>query len=317
MRQYLLRRALASVPLLLGISVVIFAIIHLPPGGPMAVYGADPRLNPADLALIEQRLGVDRPLPVQYARWFRAMLAGDWGESYKDHRPVTAVIRERVPATLELMLASVLIAAAVAVPAGVYLAVSRRPTARSLVAVLTVLGMSVPTFWLGLIAILVFSVRLDWMPAGGRYTIGAPFSAWDRLQHLVLPALTLSFFSLATWTRFLRSSMLEVANQDFVLAARAKGLRERVVTRRHALRNALIPLITVAGIDAPRLFSGALVTEVIFSWPGIGRLITESLLARDYPVLMGCFLIAAVLVVLGNLVADVGYAVADPRIRYA
>jgi peptide/nickel transport system permease protein len=242
------------------------------------------------------------------------MVVGDWGNSYKDGRAVTAAIWERLPATLELMGASALIAITCAIPIGIYTATRARTYSRYVVNAVTMLGISIPTFWTGMMVILLFGVRLGWLPTGGRG--GEDWAIVDRLHHLIGPALVLGAVSVASWARYVHSSMIEVMQADYIRTARAKGLIEQAVVLRHAFRNASIPFITLLGLQLPQLFSGALVTEVIFSWPGLGRLITESITGRNYPVLMGAFMLTAVMVVIGNLLADVLYGLANPQIRY-
>ncbi|MDR7418398.1 MAG: ABC transporter permease [Armatimonadota bacterium] len=316
MRGFVARRLLGLVPLLFGISVVIFALIHTAPGGPTAVYALGPDFTREQQAAIERSLGLDRPLAVRYLAWVGGMLRGSWGHSYKDGRDVRDVVLERVPATLTLMGTAYAVSLAVAIPVGVFTATRPRSPARYVVNVLTLLGISVPTFWTGLLAIMCFSVWLGLMPSGGMYTIGAPFSLLDRLRHLALPALVLAAVNLAMWARYVHSSLIEVLQEDYIRTARAKGLGERVVVFRHALRNTLLVVVTLLGLSLPGLFSGALVTEAIFSWSGNGRLIIESLLGRNYPVLIADFMILAALAVLGNLAADIAYAFVDPRIRF-
>jgi peptide/nickel transport system permease protein len=310
---YILRRLLGAIPLLLGISVVIFALIHLPPGGPADIYAGSPNVSADDLARMNENLGLNDPLPIQYAKWLGNMVRGDWGNSYKDGRPVTSAILERLPATLQLMVASLVIALALAVPIGIYTATRATKLPRYIVNVLTMLGISVPTFWTGLMVILFFAGRLGWIPTGGR---GREGDLLDQLHHLIAPALVLALVSMAGFARYIHSSMIEVMQEDYIRTATAKGLTNRTVVLRHAFRNASIPVITLLGLEVPRLFSGALVTEVVFSWPGIGRLVTESILGRNYPVLMGTFMLSAILVIFGNLIADVCYGLVNPQIRY-
>ena len=317
MIRYLARRLMVAVPTLLAISVVLFAMLHLAPGGPMAVYAIGSDSDPELLEAMEQRLGLRDPLPVQYGHWLVGMATGDWGRSYKYAREVNAVIGERVFASLELMGAALLLSVVLAVPLGALSALSRHRFLQHVASVVSLVGISVPTFWLGLMILLLFSVTLRVLPSGGVATIGVGFDPLDRLRHLIAPALVLATLEIAGWSRFVRSSLLDVSAQDYVRTARAKGLEQRLVVYRHMLRNALLPLITLVGLQAGRLVGGALVTEVVFAWPGMGRLLSESLAARDYPVVMAAFMIMAVTVVLANLLADVGYAFADPRVRLA
>jgi peptide/nickel transport system permease protein len=314
MRSYLVRRLLAIVPTLLAVSVVIFLLLHSAPGGPMAVYANNPNVDPADLARLEVSLGLHDPYPVQYVKWLGAMLTGNWGISYKYARPVGGILGERLVATLQLVLASLVIASAVAIPVGV-LAATTRPVLQRVIGSVTMLGVSVPTFWLGIVVLLVFSVKLRVLPSGGMATIGAGFDLADRLWHVAGPAAVLATLEIAGWSRYLRSMLLEAMGQDYIRTARAKGLSEAGVVLRHGLRNALLPLITLLGLQGGRLVGGAMITETVFSWPGMGRLLVESLAARDYPVLMASFMLMAVLVLAGNLLADLSYGVADPRIR--
>ena len=315
MTRYVIRRLLLAVPTLLAVSIILFGLIHLAPGGPMAIYASSPSADPKELAAIETRLGLRDPLPVQYAKWLEGMVTGNWGLSYKYDRTVSAVVGERVAPTLELMAASLLIAAILAIPLGVLSAVSRRRWVQYLASIFSMLGISIPTFWLGMMILLALSLRMGVIPSGGMETIGLGFNLGDRLVHLIAPACVLATLQIAGWSRYVRSSMLEAISQDFVRTARAKGLSEWVVIFSHALRNALLPLITMIGLQGGQLLGGAMVTEVVFSWPGMGRLMSDSLAGRDYPVLMAVFMLMAILVVLGNLVADIGYALADPRIR--
>jgi peptide/nickel transport system permease protein len=311
---YLLRRLGQSLILLLLVSVIGFALIHLAPGGPLAQFTLTPGMSSADLARIAHQMGLDRPLPVQYWEWFRRLLIGDWGLSYRDNQPVLAVIGSHVPATLELMISSTLIAVLIGTWVGVLGALRRYSIFDYLATIGAMIALSLPTFWFGLVVIYAFSVKLGWLPAGGMYTVGDG-SLLDYAHHLIGPALVLALVTVAIWSRYMRSSMLEVTSQDFVRTATAKGLPRRVVIIRHALRNALLPMITLMGLQLPTLLGGALVTETIFTWPGMGRLFLDSIGYRDYPVVMGLLMFTALLVLLGNLTADMLYAVYDPRIR--
>lgn len=315
MTKYLLRRTLLAIPTLLAVSIILFGLLHLAPGGPMAVYATSPNVDPAELERIEERLGLGDPIPVQYVKWLSGIVTGDWGLSYKYARPVTKVVGERISASLQLVGASLIIALVLAIPLGVLSAISTRRGVQHGASILSMLGISVPTFWLGMIILLFFSVKFSVIPSGGMATVGEDFSVLDRLHHLIAPAFVLATLEIAGWSRYVRSSILEVIGEDYVRTARAKGLTQRVVVYRHVLRNALLPLITLIGLQGGRLLGGALITEVVFAWPGMGRLLTESLAARDYPVLMAAFILMSLLVIIGNLAADAGYAMADPRIR--
>ena len=315
MGRYIIRRVMQSLLLLVLVTAIAFSLMHLAPGGPLAVYTMNPTLRAEDIARIERNFGLDRPLYVQYAKWATGMVQGDWGRSFRDSQPVTRIIASRMLATFELAGTALAFAIIVGVTLGTIGAVKQYSIADYLSTIGAMLALSIPTFWFGLMAIYLFSVRLGWLPSGGRQTLGQPFSLMDRLEHLLLPAAVLGFVLVATWSRYTRASMLEVINQDYIRVARAKGLDERGVVLGHAMRNALGPLVILAGIQIPLVFGGALVTESVFTWPGMGRLFVDSLNYRDYPVMMGILFITAVLVVIFNLLADVIAALIDPRIR--
>lgn len=311
---YFGRRLGQAALLLVVVSMIGFAILHLAPGGPMAQYAMGSNMSQEDLDRIASQLGLDRPLPVQYAEWFWRMIGGNWGTSYRDGQPVLHVIGSHLGATLELMLTATLIAVVVGCWIGILGAIRRYSVFDYIATVGAMIALSIPTFWFGLVAIFIFSVELGWMPAGNRQTVGDG-SLMDMLHHLIMPALVLALVETAIWSRFMRSSMLDVVNQDYIRTARAKGLPEWRVLSGHAFRNALLPMITVAGLQLPTLLGGALVTETVFTWPGMGRLFLDSIEYRDYPVVMGILMFSASLVLIGNLLADMLYAVADPRIR--
>lgn len=310
---FLLRRLGQSLLLLLIVSVIGFAILHLAPGGPLSQFAAGGDMTQADLDRIAEQLGLNRPLPVQYAEWLWRMLSGDWGVSYRDQQPVTHIIASHLGATLELMATSTLLAMVIGAWVGILGAIRRYSLFDSLATIGAMIALSIPTFWFGLVIIYVFSVGLGWLPAGNRYTMGDG-SFLNQVHHLIGPCIVLALVSTAVWSRYMRSSMLEVVNQDYIRTARAKGVPERQILLRHALRNALLPMITITGLHVPTLLSGALVTETVFTWPGMGRLFLDSISYRDYPVVMGILMFTAVLVLLGSLLADLLYGVADPRI---
>ncbi len=314
MLTYLLGRIGQNLILMVLVSIIGFAVLHLAPGGPLAQFALVPGMSQADIARIAAQMGLDRPLPVQYWDWFTHLLRGDWGRSYRDTQPVLDVIGSHLFATLELMLTATLIAIVLGLWIGVMGAIRRYSPFDYLATIGAMVALSIPTFWFGLVVIYVFSVKLGWVPSGNMYTIGDA-SMLDFLHHLIAPSLVLALVEVAVWSRYMRASMLDVINQDFIRTARAKGLPERVVLLHHAVRNALIPMITLAGMQLPTLLGGALVTETIFTWPGMGRLFLDSLGYRDYPVVMGILMFSALLVLVGNLLADLLCAVADPRIR--
>ena len=317
MSEYLLRRLLHSLVLLVGVTIMSFVLLKSTPGGPMAIYRERADVTRADVARLRQQLGLDDPVPVQYARWVGNLVRGDWGDSFVTNERVIDRISQRLPATLLLMGSAYVLTLLIAIPVGVLAAVRQYSWFDYLATGVAFIGLSMPVFWFGLLLILLFSVQLGWLPTSGIATIGAGFDPVDSLKHLVMPACVLALVFAGGYTRYLRTSMLEVIRQDFVRTARSKGLAERLVIMRHAFRNALIPVVTLLALDVPELFTGAVVTETIFAWPGMGRLYLESLSRLDYSVLMAILTVSAVLVILSNLLADVVYAYLDPRIRYA
>lgn len=316
MAAYVRRRLIQMVPLLFGISILIFLIIQAAPGGPEAIFlERSTFVDPQVIETYRRRLGLDQPVHIQYWRWITAALSGDFGVSYSTGRPVAESIIERIPATLQLMGIAFVLAACVAIPLGIYSAYRQYSWFDLSSTAFSFLGMAMPVFWFGLILQLVFSVRLGWLPTGGRTTVGDG-SLLDQARHMILPALVLSIGQVAGWSRYMRASLLDVINADYVRTARAKGLGERAVILGHAVKNALIPVVSIMALDLAGLFSGAVITETIFGWPGIGRLFVQSMFSRDYPVLMGILMVGSCMVVLFNLVADVLYGVLDPRISY-
>ncbi|MEJ5199083.1 MAG: ABC transporter permease [Anaerolineae bacterium] len=315
MTKYILRRLLIAIPVLFGVTVIAYFIMTLAPGDAVDML-VDPGLSPQDIALKKQALGLDQPVFVQYVKWLGQLVQGNLGYSFNNRRPVTERIGERLGSTLTLAFSALFFSYLLAIPIGVLAAVRQYSIWDYIATVFSFLGVSVPSFFFGLLLIYFFALKLDWFPTGGTHTIGAPFSLADRLSHLILPMTVLSLQNIGAVMRYTRSSMLDVIHQDYIRAARAKGLQERVVLFRHALRNALIPVITLAGLQFPFLLGGAIITEQIFNWPGMGRLAVEAITQRDYPTIMGINLLAAVMVIIGNLLADVMYGVVDPRIRY-
>lgn len=321
--KYLVRRVLATIPVVIGVTLVVFLIMHVTAGSYIPGVDLNPALKPEDIEAIKRYLGLDRPLYVQYVTWLIGISHGDFGRSMIDGSTVTSHILDRLPATLELTVTAILIGIVISIPLGVTGALRRGSKLDHFFTALSVAGFAVPAFWLGLVLILIFSVQfeawgLPFLPSGGVVTPGTDGGdLLDRIVHLLMPATVLSFVYISTWSRFSRSSMLEVLSQDYVRTARAKGMSERRVVYVHALRNAVIPLVTLVGLELPALVSGALVVEVVFSWPGIGKLLYERALDSDFTTVLGITTFAALLVVLGNLLADIMYAFLDPRIRYS
>jgi peptide/nickel transport system permease protein len=312
---YLTRRLLMMIPILVGISLVSFAIMYVAPGQP-AVMNLDPTIPMEARARQIEELGLNRPAHVQYVQWLGSVVRGDFGTSFSRRIPVTEMVLERLPNTLLLMAASAIMAILIAIPLGVISARKQYTTLDYSVTFGAFLGLATPNFWLGLMLIMLFSVQLGWTPVGGVSTLGAEFSVFDRLHHLILPAIVLATADMAGLMRYTRSSMLEVLQQDYIRTARAKGLSERTVIYKHGLRNGLIPIVTVFGLMLPTFIGGSVIVESLFNWPGIGKLFIDSVFERDYPVIMAITMLGAVLTVCGNLIADLLYAMLDPRIEY-
>ncbi|MBV9578446.1 MAG: ABC transporter permease, partial [Chloroflexi bacterium] len=316
MYRWLLRRIVISIPVLLGITVLSFCFVRLAPGDPVRMM-----INPEYMAggaedfVARKRaeLGLDQPLPVQYVAWLSQLAQGNLGYSFFDRRPVGDILKERIWPTTELMGTALLLALAFGVPLGLLAAIRQYSALDYASAVISLATISTPSFFLGLAAIYIFSLKLNLLPTSGMYTAGEPRSVADDLDHLILPATILGLSLAGPFMRYARASLLEVIRQDYLTTARSKGLQGRLVILRHALPNALLPLITVIGIQIPALFAGAVVIEQIFAWPGMGQLALTAITQRDYPVLMGFTMIIAVLVLLSNLAADIAYALVDPR----
>jgi peptide/nickel transport system permease protein len=324
---YIVRRLLGAIPLLLFVSVVVYGLLELSPGGPTSMYlrrGAG--MSGEDMAKLEESLGLNDPFNVQYGRWLGNVLTGDFGMATTSSRPVSAEIMDRLPNTLYLMGISWMVTLLIAIPIGILCAVKQYSKFDHIITALTFIGQSIPPFWLGLLLLLMFYMRVDnpfgsgpLLPAGGVETIGAHYTGWqliqDRAVHLILPVTMLTATWVAWYSRFLRASMLETIHLDYIRTARAKGLRERTVILKHAFRNAAVPLVTLMALDLPSLFAGALFAEVIFSWPGMGRLFFQAAERRDYGLLMAIIMITSALIILSNLIADVVYRLLDPRIE--
>lgn len=312
---FVLRRLWQSAILIVGVSVIGFTLMYLSPGGPLAVYTLNPGVTAEDIKRLERIFGLDQPFYVQYFKWASGLLTGNWGTSFFGGRPVADIVFERLPATLLLMGASMVLAVIIGTTIGIIGAVRRYSIFDYMATTWAMMALSLPTFWFGLVAIYIFAVNLGWFPAGGMRTLGGADGFWDRVHHLILPVAVLTLVLIAQWSRYARSAMLEVLTQDHIRAARAKGLSRSTILRRHAMRGAIGPLITLLGLQLPLLFGGALVTETVFSWPGMGLLFVSSLSTRDYPVLMGILMLSAVSVVIGNLLADLLNATIDPRVK--
>ncbi len=334
MGRYILRRAIALIPILLGVSAASFLLIHLLPGDPATVYLGEHATDEA-IIRVKHEFGLDKPLPVQYAIYLWDAVRGDFGESLDSHRPVIAEFLPRFPATIELTLGAITVALLVGVPIGLLSASRPNSVLDRLGMAVALTGVSMPVFWLGLMLVYIFSVYLHVLPTAGQLDVNLSLTpitridvldglltgnfaaAGDALRHLILPSITLSSFSTAIIARMTRAAMLDALHQDYIRTAYAKGLAGATVVIGHGLRNALLPVVTVIGLQVGSLLTGAILTETIFSWPGVGRFMYESILFRDYPVILAGILLFSVVFVLVNLVVDVLYAFLDPRIRYA
>lgn len=316
MVSYLLKRLLIAVPVLLGVTVISYLIISLAPGDVVDLM-VDPNVSVTDRDQMREHLGLNDPIPVQYAKWLGQTLQGNLGYSYLNGQAVADRIGGRIGATLLLSLFSLLLAYLIAIPVGVVSATRQYSLMDYVSSIVALIGVSIPNFFLGIGLIYLFALKFKLLPVSGMYTLGGENSIFDLLRHMLLPAIVLGTGTIGQVTRFTRSAMLDVVRQDFIRTARAKGVSQTLVTYKHALRNALIPVITLLGLQIPNLLGGAIITEQVFSWPGMGRLTIEAISSRDYPVLMGLNLMAAILVVLGGLMSDLLYSVADPRIRYS
>ncbi len=320
---FIAKKLLWLIPTFFGITVISFTVMHLAPGEPMALQANfNPKMTPEMRERLRRAYGLDKPLYVQYARWLKGLVTFDLGRSFSpDRRPVWDKIKERLPVTLLINCLSMLLIIVVSVPLGVAAAVRHNSPFDHITTVLVYLGYAAPSFWLALLAMILFGIKLEWLPISGLHSLMG-YSAMSTMEkvmdwarHLVLPVTVSAVGGLAGLSRYMKSSMLEVLRQDYILTARAKGLPENRVIYRHALRNALLPLITILGLSVPGLIGGSVIFESLFAIPGVGQLMWSSVMARDYPVLMGNLVIVAVLTLLGNLLADIGYALADPRVR--
>ncbi|MGB2919406.1 MAG: ABC transporter permease [Mycobacterium sp.] len=312
--RFVARRLVYSAVVLLGVLMVVFALVHLVPGDPVRI-ALGTRYTPEAYEALRAASGLDQPIVSQFFGYLGSALTGDLGVSFRNGDPVTVALLERLPATLSLGIAGMVIALAIALPAGIYAALREGRIADGIVRVTSQFGVSVPDFWLGILLIALFSTTLGWLPTSGYRPLFDDPAGW--LRHIVLPALTVGVVAAAIMTRYVRSAVLEVAAMGYVRTARSKGLSPRVVTFRHTVRNALVPILTITGIQLATILGGVIVVEVVFAWPGLGRLVFNAVAARDYPLIQGAVLLIAALFLLINLLVDLLYAVVDPRIRLA
>ncbi len=324
MIRFILKRILYAIPLLFGIATIIFIVIHLAPGDPMEMLTNQLQRHVPDSQIIEAfriKYGLDQPIHIQYLKWLQNCLVGDLGESFRYHRPVTTLIAERVPFTLQLTLLALFFDAFFGILLGIVSAIKQYTFTDKILSIGSLVIYSIPGFWLALMLVLIFSVNLGWLPTSQTRSLDYDLlssydQVKDRLLHLILPVFVLGIASAASTARFLRSRLLEVLSEEFILAARARGLKERTVIFGHALKNALIPIITIYGMSLPFLLGGSVLIESIFSWPGMGSLAIEAVQNRDYPLILATTMMGAILVVFGNLLADITYTLVDPRVSY-
>jgi len=312
MQRFLARRLLLLLPTLLLASVMIFAIITLAPGDPARMM-LGTQATPEEVAVERTRLGLDRPIPVRYLIWLGDIASLNFGRSQSNNRPVGMLVADAFPHTLRLALLSLAVAASIGIPLGVLAAVNQNGRIDAAVTAFNALGLAMPAFWLGLLMIVLFSVQLKWLPASGVGDPNRPF--YQNLQYLIMPVATIAISNLSVFSRYVRSAMIDVLSADYVRTARAKGLAERIVLNRHALRNAMIPVVTILGIQFGRLLGGAVVTEAVFAYPGIGRLVITSILNRDYPVVQATLLLVVLVFLITNIIVDLSYGWLDPRVK--
>jgi peptide/nickel transport system permease protein len=319
MGRYIIRRVITAIPTLVLISMVIFSILALAPGDPLSDLALNPSVPPEVRQRIRENMGLDDPIPVQYGRWAKSLFTGEFGYSYRTRAPVIDLIKQRLPTTLYISGLAFLLSILIAIPVGVLSAVKQYSVFDNVATTLAFIGFSLPTFCTGLLFILLFTIKLDWLPSIYRSTVEGEGlgGLWERIRQAIMPITVLALFQAATLIRFVRASMLENVHQDYVRTARSKGLAERSVITRHALRNALIPVVTIVALSLPGVITGAVVTEQIFRVPGMGDLLISSIRNNDTPVVMTITFLFAILVVIFNLVADVIYGILDPRIKYS
>lgn len=315
MRHYIFRRLLIAIPVFFGITILSFLIINMAPGNPVDML-INPNTPKEMLELKKELLGLNDPIYVQYVKWLGGILRGKLGYSFSSFAPVSQLIGERIGPTLLLASSALLMGILIAIPVGIISAVKQKSKVDYLLTGLSFLGTSIPPFFLGLGLIYLIGIQLKWLPTGGMFTLGGSRGAYDIFLHMILPVTVLGITIAGKKVRYVRASMLDVLQQDYLRTARAKGLSELIVTNKHALRNALIPIITIIGAEVPLLLGGSIIIEQVFQWPGIGQLTMEAILSRDYPTLMGLNLVAAIVVLSTNIFMDILYAIADPRIKY-
>ena len=319
MTHYIIRRLLITIPVFLGITMLVFTGIALAPGDPvlsLVSFEVLQEATPAEIQQIRHNLGLDQPVPVRYAKWLKEFMTGNMGISIKKRAPVTELLGDRILNTLRLSVVALLIGLGIGITSGIVMALNQYSWIDYALGVFTLAQWSTPPFFIGLAAIYLFTVKLGWLPAFGMFTPGQEPSFMDQFRHIIMPATILGLYGSATWARYSRASMLDALHSEYVTTARSKGLRERTIILRHVAKNAAMPVITMLGLSIPGLLGGAVIVETIFAWPGLGSLSVSATNQRDYPLLMGCVSVAAFMVLISNLITDIAYAFVDPRIRY-
>lgn len=314
--KYILKRILMAIPTFLGITILAYFILNLAPGSPLDALLADPRITPEEMERMRQSLGLDQPVIVQYWNWFKLLLQGNLGYSYSTQRPVAQMIAERIPNTAILASASIILSLIVSVPLGIFAASKPNSKRDYISGGISMLMMATPNFFVGLVFIYLFAITFKILPSGGMYDSSGAKSFADLARHMVMPCLVLSFQQIGGWVRHMRSSMLEVMQEDYIRTAKSKGLSKWKVIMKHGLKNALTPVVTVVGMSIPSIVGGAVVTEQVFGWPGVGTLMVTAINARDYPVIMGVTVLIAAAVLVANILTDLAYGLLDPRISY-
>lgn len=313
MLKYIFRRTLQAVPMLIIISMLSFALMHIAPGDPAAAY-ISPKMNAEQIEKVRERLGLNESIQIQYIKWVKNTLKGDLGYSLIDFRSVSTIIRERIPATLGLMGASLIISLLASIPIGLLTGSRKNSLLDNTITTISYIGISIPSFWLGMMLIYIFSLKLHLLPSVGMHTVGQQNSLWDVIKHGIMPCIVLSFYNISVYTRYIRSSTISELKQNYIRTAEAYGFSKKFIMFKYVLKNVLLPVITILCMSLPGLLTGAFVTETVFAWPGMGRLGVTSIFNYDYPIIMSITMFTSALLILGNLLADILYSIVDPRI---
>ncbi|MCT4509594.1 MAG: ABC transporter permease [Tepidibacter sp.] len=313
MVKYIFKRTIQSIPMLIIISIISFCLMQMAPGDPSAAY-ITPKMNAEQIQIIKERLGLNAPIHIQYMKWIKNVLKGDLGFSLIDFRPVSTILIERIPATLSLMGTSLLISLILSIPIGLFTGFKKNTLIDNIISTVSFIGISIPSFWFGIILIYIFSLKLHLLPSVGMHTVGKENSLLDIFQHMIMPCTVLSFYNISIYTRYIRSSTISELKQNYVRTAYAYGFSNKFIMMKYVLKNILLPIITIFCMNLPSLLTGAFVTETVFAWPGMGRLGVNAIFNYDYPVIMSITMLTSILLIVGNLLADILYSIIDPRI---